>query len=128
MNLSKKERSMLSRSVEAARLSTCWQQHGAVIEDHGKVLAVGCNRYRNDPDNVDDPKRQGSYHAEVAALRSYQGSLKGATIYVARLSRSGILFSRPCPDCRDAIVEAGIRKAVYTGDNGSAIVEFYRED
>ena len=128
MNLSNKERAMLGRAIEVARLSTCWQQHGAVLEDHGKVLAVGCNRYRNDPDNVVDPKTEGSYHAEVAALRSYTGSTKGATLYVARLSRSGVLFSRPCDNCRRAIIDAGIRKVIYTGDDGSAIVEFYRED
>lgn len=119
---------MLARAVAVAEQSTCRQQHGAVIEMGSRVLAVGCNRHRNSPNNVSKPASQSSTHAEQAALRSFLGeSLKGATMYVARVSGGKPRLSRPCKRCQQLIIDAGIRKVIYTA-HGSAVVEHYDQN
>ena len=58
--------------------------------------------------------RQCSVHAEIDALRKAK-NVRGATIYVARIGKKGNpASSRPCPDCYEVIVEAGVSKIVYT--------------
>ena len=52
---------------------------------------------------------------------------KHCTLYVARkLNSGGCGFARPCPACMEAIKEYGIRKIVYTTNDGYA-VEFINE-
>jgi deoxycytidylate deaminase len=54
--------------------------------------------------------------------------LKGATIYIARMSRKGTpAMSRPCANCMKEIVKAGIRKIVYTNSVGMMSVEIVAE-
>lgn len=85
---------------------------GAAIVRGGSLLSVGHNRYRNSPSQVD---LEGvSYHAEEAALRR-AGDPDGATIYVARITRSGKLgMARPCQACQRLLLDSGIRYFVYT--------------
>lgn len=85
----------------------------------GRVLSVGINSNRNDPSVIGDAQLKYSVHAEIAALRAWGGTnLKNATIYVARLGRSGDpMMSKPCENCQKALKEAGVRKVIYTIDN-----------
>jgi tRNA(Arg) A34 adenosine deaminase TadA len=85
---------------------------GAVIVRGGAVLSTGYNRYRNSPSIV---QLDGvSYHAEEAALRMV-GNAEGATIYVARVTKTGLLsLARPCPKCVPKLKEAGIHSMVWT--------------
>ncbi len=70
---------------------------GAVIVKKGKIISQGFHR------------RCGSDHAEIAALKNAQASVKGATLYVTL---------EPCghygrtPPCVDAIIASGIKKVV----------------
>lgn len=89
---------------------------GAIIVRSGRVLARGCNKYRNDPAIVG--KDDVSYHAEEVALRR-AGSTAGATIYVARITRSGYTsIAKPCDGCQTLLEEAGIQTAVWTDLTG----------
>lgn len=91
-------------------------KHGAVIVRGGSVISVGINKNRNHPTVVSSEhiKTHCSVHAEVDAIRKVKNA-KGATIYVARVNKSGgDLLSRPCDRCHKAIKDAGIRKVVYT--------------
>lgn len=106
--------------MNVASVSTCKQQHGAIITKGGRVIAVGINRMRNDPSMpVTDPKTQFSVHAEVAAIKACGNTdLRGATIYVARVNKCGDpMMSKPCERCQAALVKAGIRKVYYTIDS-----------
>ena len=84
------------------------------------MLSVGINRTRNHPSILPPElvKSNASVHAEIAALSSllHQGlNLKHATLYVARVSRTGNLaLSKPCRSCAYAIELAGIRKVVWS--------------
>lgn len=92
------------------------QKHGAVIVKGGRVMSVGINKWRNDPENIETSKVKHvcSTHAEVDAL-SRVNDPSGATLYIARVNRSGKpLLSAPCNNCWESIRNAGIRKVVFT--------------
>jgi deoxycytidylate deaminase len=114
--LSNRQVGWLARAGVVAELSGYKHRHGAVIVQGGSVVSVGVNRVRNHPDNVCDPKREASVHAEVAAIRGARGAcLRGATLYVARVRKGGEFgLSRPCVNCLEEIGRVGIRKVVYS--------------
>ena len=85
---------------------------GAILVRSGRVIATGANRYRNDPASVE--YQEISYHAEEVAIRR-AGNAEGATIYVARITRSGkIGTARPCKRCQTTLLEHGVHSAVWT--------------
>lgn len=94
---------------------------GACVVKSNRVLSVGWNRDQNDPahlDMVDIKRGKASTHAEVDAIR-HAGDPKGATIYVARFTRSGsVSCARPCRHCLSQIELAGIRAVWWTDYNG----------
>jgi tRNA(Arg) A34 adenosine deaminase TadA len=89
---------------------------GAVIVRSGRVLSTGYNRYRNDPAQVEPGGV--SYHAEQVALRKV-GDAEGSTIYVARVTRSGLIgLAKPCEMCQDLLQSHGVHTAVWTTPDG----------
>lgn len=117
--LSRSQRSFLNLAMRAAESSDCHQRHGAIVVRSGSVLSIGTNKWRNDISTAGILHDEGrskdiSIHAEVDAL-SRVNNPRGATIYVARVNRTGKpRLSKPCPDCAKALREAGISKVVYT--------------
>jgi deoxycytidylate deaminase len=47
-----------------------------------------------------------------------KGTTQNLTLYVVRLAPSGIRHSGPCENCVKAIKKTGIRRIVFSGDNG----------
>lgn len=89
-------------------LSSAKQQRmAAVIVKGGAVIDTAVNRLFN--------------HCERRAIRPNR-DYSGATIYVMRHNR---LCSRPCGDCQQLIINAGITRAVYIAKDGSTVVESY---
>lgn len=117
--LSRNQRSFLNLAMRAAESSDCNQRHGAIVVRSGSVLAIGTNKWRNHISTAgilhDEGRSQDiSIHAEIDAL-SRVNNPRGATIYVARVNRTGKpRLSKPCPACAKALKEAGISKVVYT--------------
>lgn len=115
-SISKRDIKYLSLATKVAEASAMRHKHGAVVVRGNSVLAVGVNKFRNHPDIIEEHKilRCCSIHAEVDAL-SRTSVPKHATIYVARVNKAGKqMFSRPCNNCYNAIVDAGIDKIIYT--------------
>ncbi len=97
---------------------------GACIVRGGRVLSVGCNRigyssfhlHRRFPESI---------HAEAQAIlellkRKRLNELANSTIYVSRIGKDGrTRRARPCINCLRLIESVGIRKVVYTVDNGT---------
>ena len=78
----------------------------------GSLLSTGVNRYRNDPALVQIGDV--SYHAEAVVL-SKAGDARGATIYIARIAKSGVLaMAKPCARCQELLLENGIGTILYT--------------
>lgn len=89
---------------------------GALLVRGGSVLAAGSNRYRNHPAQV--ALGDVSYHAEEVVLRR-AGNPQGATLYVARVTRSGLLgLARPCESCSGLLAAAGVHTVVWTHAGG----------
>lgn len=118
--LSRREERLLSRTIEHAHFSSCRMRHAALVYKGGKVLNVATNRYNNDPrifpnSCLDDAYEHISVHAEVAACRMLGERVRGATIYVARVLKSGEpANSRPCQHCEQYLTERGVKKVIYT--------------
>lgn len=92
-------------------------QHGSIVVNHGNVVGMGHNKFRNDPDRVSPEhiKTDCSYHAETVALSAAGVKAQGAVLYVARINRQGLdRNSKPCDNCSIAIKVAGIKRVVYT--------------
>jgi tRNA(Arg) A34 adenosine deaminase TadA len=120
----KRHENLIRRAVRTAQQSTYRWKHGAVVAKGNKVLGFAPNKFRNAP-AVDE--HNVSDHAERATLRELlkvRDDLRGCTIYIARINKSGsTMISRPCPDCMSAIIAAGIKEIVYTNEMGSYSVE-----
>jgi deoxycytidylate deaminase len=115
-SLSRKEKSYLNLAKNLAMSSKCRMKHGAVVVSGGSIISLGINSMKNNPAFISEEHVfDASIHAEVDALRKIKNSVKGGTIYVARVNRQGKpMISRPCDRCYDVIVEMGIGKIVYT--------------
>lgn len=125
--LSNSQRSFLNLAMRAAESSDCQQRHGAIVVRGGSVLAIGVNKWRNDITMAGLLHDQGrstdiSIHAEIDAL-SRVSNPRGATIYVARVNRTGkARLSKPCVNCAKALKKAGVSKIVYTLNNDDMFV------
>ena len=115
--LTRTEQRHLERAARIASTSTCRQRHGAVAAVGKRVLAVGVNSFRCHPTVASDPKRESSFHAEIAVLRQLREVDSRTTLFVARVAKSGqAALSAPCANCRQALKEAGVTKIVFTVD------------
>ena len=105
-------------------------RHAAVIVKAGRVLSIGRNRNKTHPESVlveEGERITKTIHAELDAISRIKNKeqLRGATIYVARLGRNGHPgMSCPCSMCQKLIDKYGLKRAVFTTDYGSGILEF----
>ena len=105
-------------------------RHAAVIVKGSRVLAVGRNRNKTHPVSVfyeDGEEIPKTIHAELDAISRVKNKeqLKGATIYVARVGRGGHPgMSCPCEMCQELIGKYGLKRAVFTTDDGIGSIEF----
>lgn len=120
--LSKRDKAYLSVARFCATKSKARNTHGAVIVKGGRVLSTGWNKNRNHPAIVSPEhiKTECSYHAEEVAIREAgEDNVRGAVIYVARISKNGDdRDSKPCPKCAALIRQAGIKRVVFTMEAG----------
>jgi len=124
-------RMALRRILNESYSTHIQHRHAAVIVKAGRVLAVGRNRNKTHPDAVGrDPDGEiftRTVHAEMDALSRVKNksNLKGATIYVARKGRNQEAgMSCPCKMCQGLINKYGLKKAVFTTDYGTGMLEF----
>jgi deoxycytidylate deaminase len=91
--------------------------HGCVITRGNKVISVGFNKIKTNP-NSNHPYY--STHAELSAvLKADRSDLIGATVYVYREHRDGTLAnSKPCKSCQNLLVEAQVSMVYYSTETG----------
>ena len=114
--LSKRDRSFLNLAIKIASSSTMRHQHGCVVVRSGRVLSIGINTSRNHPVQTETHriKIDCGLHAEVAAIKKCKNP-SGATLYVARVNKSGEpRLSRPCQNCQEYIELSGIKHVIFT--------------
>jgi len=98
-------------------------KHGAVLVRGGTVLNTSCNKNKYKAwANRFRKKQRGhaTVHAEIGAILGLDRSItEGSTVYVVRVGRDGCLRnSKPCPMCEAAMQFVGVKKVVYSNENG----------
>ena len=100
--------SVVRHAFAAATTKARHKQHrlAAIIIKGGSIIATGHNSE--------------CIHAEESAInRSSKSNIKGCTLVVLRVRRNGTLgLAKPCQDCMGRITIAGIKKVLYTDENG----------
>lgn len=120
-DLSNSDRSFLATTARAALASEYRFRMAAMLVKSGRVLSVSTNYNRR---SSTTPPNRWSTHAEIRAIRSASDT-KDATLYVARLSKSGdVALAKPCAWCMEHIITAKISRVVYTIDNNTC-ASFY---
>ena len=117
INLSNRESAYISVARYFASKSRSKKKHGAIVVKSGRVLGTGFNKDKNHPLAISEEhiKTHASRHAEIEAIRDANWNVKGATLYVARVSSDGSpRNSRPCSRCYNKLIVSGIKKIVYT--------------
>jgi deoxycytidylate deaminase len=104
------------KQVRHVALAASLSQHplykvGAIIVKGNRILSRGYNKLRSHTKST-HPYR--NLHAEIDAILRARTSLRGATMVIGRISRSGALLdSRPCEFCLQAISDANINDIYY---------------
>ena len=84
---------------------------------NGQIVGVGVNAMRGTASvhKTEDSWRSSYVHAEEVAIQSAGKKSNGATLYVARVNRSGAArLSEPCARCEGLIERSGLKRVVYT--------------
>lgn len=117
--LSNTDTSFLAAAAKIALTSEYRFRMAALLVKSGRVLGGDVNVPRITPDT---PPNRCSTHAEIRVLKSVSSNADGATIYVARLVKTGdnTAMAKPCVWCMEHILDHGISRVVFTKDDGKA--------
>lgn len=105
----------------------------AALVCRNKIVSVGFNHKKSHPFQKKYAKNSEAIflHAEVHAIKNALrdlpvGELSKCELYIARVKRPQSFsdkfiwgLSKPCVGCARAIAEFGIRRTIYTCDNGN---------
>ena len=122
-SLSNTDNSFLSASSKIAVTSHYRFRMAALLVKSGRVLGGDVNVPRITPNT---PPKRCSTHAEIRVIKNTKNTY-GSTIYIARLLSNGnTALAKPCVWCLEHIIDAGICKVVFTGNNNTAF-SFYTD-
>ena len=113
---------------EAQKVNHLYKLAALVVKKH-KIISLGVNRTKSDPLHLQIARMIPTYHkaakavnlhAEVSACSGLTDEeLKGADIYVMRISKSKIIGNaKPCLACQAWLKSKSIRRAYFTVDYG----------
>lgn len=95
-------------------------RHGAVLVQGARVVNASCNRYP--PQSMPGTRKPASHAELLTLLHMSRADTEGATLYVVRCNRAGLLrFSKPCDTCMDIIRHARVRTVVYSTQEGDTL-------
>ena len=123
-NLSKKKQRYIELAARIAQQTEFKEyKHGAILVRAGAVINTSCNKNKYKAWANQFRKKQHGHatiHAEIGAILGLDRSLtEGSTIYVVRVGKCGDLKnSKPCPMCEAAMQYVGIKKVVYSSEDG----------
>ena len=122
--LSKKKQRYIELAARIAQQTEFKEyKHGAILVRAGAVINTSCNKNKYKAWANQFRKKQHGHatiHAEIGAILGLDRSLTdGSTIYVVRVGKCGDLKnSKPCPMCEAAMQYVGIKKVVYSSEDG----------
>ena len=99
-------------------------KHGAVLVKGSAVINAsfnksGFNKFGAKFKSI-SKKEHASLHAELGAILNVERKrTEGSTIYVVRVNNHGELrMSKPCPMCEEALRFCGVKKVIYSVEDG----------
>jgi tRNA(Arg) A34 adenosine deaminase TadA len=105
----------IDKVIDAAKQSEAKFRHAALcLNSKGHVVSVGTNSRKTHPQQAEYAKRLGkeqkvNLHAEIDV----------DTVIVCRLNKNTDLrLSKPCPVCKLALDEAGVKEVWFSTDKG----------
>lgn len=122
--LSKKKQRYIELAARIAQQTEFKEyKHGAILVRAGAVINTSCNKNKYKAWANQFRKKQHGHatiHAEIGAILGLDRSLtEGSTIYVVRVGKCGDLKnSKPCSMCEAAMQYVGIKKVVYSSEDG----------
>ena len=122
--LSKKKQRYIELAARIAQQTEFKEyKHGAILVRAGAVINTSCNKNKYKAWANQFRKKQHGHatiHAEIGAILGLDRSLtEGSTIYVVRVGKcGGLKNSKPCPMCEAAMQYVGIKKVVYSSEDG----------
>lgn len=131
MDITKSEMSYLNCAKAISKQSNHRHKIGCVVVNGHKIVSSGYNsdtktlpiQARIDSEHF-NCECSGKVHAETEALIYFirhHINLNGATLYTYREKKDGSYgCARPCPRCMQLIRLVGIRRLVYTTNDGVA--------
>ena len=127
--LSRRRRSYLNLAKRIASQSTHGtHSHGCVLVKGGSVINVSANKNNyctfGRRFSIYARKDFSTLHAELGAVLGLDRTqTQGATAYVVRVKNGEWRMSKPCPMCEGALRHCGVKKVVYTTNDGCVITE-----
>ncbi len=118
-----KIRRYMELAANSALQSDFCHKHGAILVHSGAVINTSFNKvfynsFANRFRQIQDG--HGTRHAEIGVVLGLaKSTTNNADIYVARVNNQGnLLLSFPCPMCRDVARFVGVKRIIYSVDNG----------
>lgn len=109
------------------------EKFAAAVVYRNKIVSVGMNSMKSHPMAAKYGKNEHAIflHAEVAAIKNALREIdvddfSKCDIYITRVKKEKPFtkkfvwgLSKPCPGCERAIAEFGLKRTIYTCDNGN---------
>jgi len=114
----------ISNAIEIARKASTKSRgfnsiHGCAIFKKDELISTGANIRRRVPKLAKYGYEFCLLHAETTALlKADKEKLKGTTLIVIRVGRTKICNSKPCAACVSMMIEAGVKKVIYSTCTG----------
>lgn len=126
-SLSNKNDKIFAQCLNQAELSNLLFRHGCIATCGGKIIAKGCNTYKNYSSRDMFLNNCCSCHAEINVLRKIYHNkkqkswklnkiMKKTTLYISRFSHNEKETSKnsaPCIDCLNMIKRFNIKKIIF---------------
>lgn len=95
--------------------------HFTLIANRNKIISVGRNDYCTHPMAAKHGYEFPMIHSELDAIRKVadKDCLTRATLINVRLSKIGVMrMAKPCVDCQNLLNYFGIRRIIYSTNEG----------
>ena len=84
-----------------------------------KPISIAVNNLSKTHPMVDRFNSNRRMHAELSCLiRAPKEKIVNSTMYIWRFGHSGLLLSRPCEMCFQEMLKSGVKRVVYSTNNG----------